>query len=123
MRSLTAFAARRAATLVAVVIIAPSVTYLFSAVTRDGRSLGQAMRGLAEYLHATFVRFDLGGASVNGIDMPVGRVLVEGCRSISAWCSEAWSSVWRSAWEERCCAGPVVAPAAIASWASVRRSR
>jgi len=36
-----AFAARRAATLDAVVIFAPSVTYLFSAVTRQGQSLGE----------------------------------------------------------------------------------
>jgi peptide/nickel transport system permease protein len=78
MHSLMAFAARRAATLVAVVVIAPSVTYMFSAIMRDGRSLGRAVRGLVEYLCATFVRFDLGIANVNGIDMPVRRVLVEG---------------------------------------------
>lgn len=78
MRPLMAFAARRAATLVAVVILAPSVTYLFSSVTRDGKSMGEALEGLVDYWHATFVRFDLGGANVNGVDMSIRKVLLDG---------------------------------------------
>src|SRR5947207_1927901 len=61
MRPLMAFAARRAATLVAGVILAPSVTYLFSAVTRDGKSMVEALEGLVDYWDATFVRFDRRG--------------------------------------------------------------
>jgi peptide/nickel transport system permease protein len=76
--SLLAVAARRSLTLAAVVVIAPSITYLISALLRDGRSAGSAARGLAGYLQATFLRFDLGTVNVNGVDMPVRKVLLEG---------------------------------------------
>jgi ABC-type dipeptide/oligopeptide/nickel transport system permease component len=78
VKSLLAVGARRALSLAAVVVIAPSITYLISATLRDGRSAAGAAGGLVDYLRATFLHFDLGIVNVNGIDMPVRKVLVEG---------------------------------------------
>ena len=70
--------ARRALTLVVVVVVAPSITFLIWSLLRDGDSAPEAASGLAHYLYATFVRGDLGTVNVNGVVMPVRRVLLEG---------------------------------------------
>jgi peptide/nickel transport system permease protein len=60
------------------VILAPSVTYLFAAMTRDGESLGEALRGLVDYWQAIFLHFDLGTANVNGDVMSLRKVMIQG---------------------------------------------
>jgi peptide/nickel transport system permease protein len=76
--SLAAYAARRGLTVVAVVVLAPSVTFVFAAMLRDGRSIGQALAGLRTYLDRVVLHGDLGTVTVNGIVMPVRRVMIEG---------------------------------------------
>lgn len=78
MPSLLVVAARRLATLALVVVAAPSITFMISALLRDERSMPDALGGLGSYLRATFLHLDLGIVNVNGIDMPVRKVLVEG---------------------------------------------
>jgi len=76
--SLLVVAARRSATLAVVVVAAPSITFLTWALLRDERSLPDALGALGSYLRATFLHLDLGIVNVNGVDMPVRKVLVEG---------------------------------------------
>lgn len=78
MPSLLVVAARRSATLALVVVAAPSITFLISALLRDGQSMPDALGALGSYLRATFLHLDLGIVNVNGIDMPVRKVLIEG---------------------------------------------
>lgn len=78
MPSLFVVAVRRALMLTVVVVIAPSITFMISELLRDGQPLGAALHDLVLYLRDTFIHFDLGIVNVNGIDMPVRRVLFEG---------------------------------------------
>jgi peptide/nickel transport system permease protein len=76
--SLAVFLARRLAVVVAVVVVSVSATYLFTAVTRDGRSLGDALGGLDDVLTATFLHFDLGTGRINNADLPVAHLILDG---------------------------------------------
>lgn len=76
--SLAGYVARRLLAMAAVIVVAPSVTFVFSAMTRDDKSLRAALSGLGDFLVATFVHLDLGVTNVNGAEMPVRRVIVDG---------------------------------------------